>query len=254
MKTFDLKKSWNLSFALAKAWFKLKNEGSYLGIFWYLLNPLLMFLLLLLVFKPLLGQSIENYPLYLFLGIIMFNFFQQTTQEATRIIYDYRGLIKSIYFPKISLVASVILKSLFVHFFEFLLFAFFGIFLGLKLATVLYYLPIIILLAILTFGISLILATSAIFFRDVENIWIFAVRLLWLATPIFYVLESNSFLAQFILLNPLSVFITLARETMLYANMPNLLLITSAVIYSLTALLIGILIYHTQEKKLAELI
>ncbi|MCH7640633.1 ABC transporter permease [Patescibacteria group bacterium] len=97
-----------LSLALAKANFKLRNEGTYLGILWYLLNPLLLFALLFLIFFDRLGQNIEQYPLYLLLGIIMFNFFQQATTEATKIIDQNRHLIKSINFPKESLIASII--------------------------------------------------------------------------------------------------------------------------------------------------
>src|SRR4030042_3140482 len=89
----------DLSLEIAKSSFKLRNEGSYLGIFWYLLNPLLLFLLLLLVFSDRLGNSIPSYPLYLLLGIVIFNFFQQATTESTKIIVrDYGELIKSINF------------------------------------------------------------------------------------------------------------------------------------------------------------
>ena len=76
-----LKKFIELSFALAKAQFKLRNEGSYLGIFWYILNPIFIFSLLLLIFSTRVGQGIPHYPLYLLLGIIMFNFFQTATIE-----------------------------------------------------------------------------------------------------------------------------------------------------------------------------
>ena len=94
-------KTFNLSFQLAKANFKLRNEGSYLGVFWYLLNPLLTFILLFFIFSNSTGAGIENYALYLLLGVIIFNFFQQTTTEATQIILkQYHYLIKSIIFDK----------------------------------------------------------------------------------------------------------------------------------------------------------
>ncbi|MBD3260723.1 MAG: ABC transporter permease, partial [Candidatus Altiarchaeales archaeon] len=73
------KRLWGLSLSIAEAEFKLRNEGSYLGILWYLLEPLLMFILLLFVFSKSLGQDIPHYPLYLLVGIIVFNFFQKVT-------------------------------------------------------------------------------------------------------------------------------------------------------------------------------
>ena len=71
---YPLKKTITLSVALARAHFKLRNEGIYLGIAWYLLNPLLLFAILFFVFSDRLGSSIPYYPAYLFLGIIMFNY------------------------------------------------------------------------------------------------------------------------------------------------------------------------------------
>ena len=68
-----IKRFWDLSFYLAKSGFKLRNEGSYLGIIWYLLNPILFFCLLFVVFSQSLGSEIENYAIYLFIGIIIFN-------------------------------------------------------------------------------------------------------------------------------------------------------------------------------------
>ena len=112
-----LKKGLNLAVVLAKMEFKLRNEGSYLGIFWYLLNPILTFFVLLIVFGNKLGQNIPNYSLYLLLGIIMFNFFRQVTIESTKIIQDNRWLIKSINFPREILINSIILKTLFSHIF-----------------------------------------------------------------------------------------------------------------------------------------
>ncbi|MCX6760298.1 MAG: ABC transporter permease, partial [Candidatus Nealsonbacteria bacterium] len=77
-----------LSFVFAKVKFKLKNEGSYLGIFWYLLSPILTFLILFFIFSDRLGNDIYLYPIYLLLGIIIFNFFQYTTLEAARNIHE----------------------------------------------------------------------------------------------------------------------------------------------------------------------
>src|SRR4030043_292518 len=107
---------WGLSLSLAKFKFKLRNEGSYLGIIWYLLSPLFFFTLLFFIFNERIGSNIQNYPLYLLIGIIMFNFFQSVTSEAATIILTNRGLIKSIKFPRESLVLSNLLRALFSHF------------------------------------------------------------------------------------------------------------------------------------------
>lgn len=257
-----MKKSWNklksslgLSFQLAKAGFKLRNEGSYLGILWYLLNPLLLFILLLLVFSDRLGSGIQNYPLYLLLGIIIFNFFQNATTESTKtIIRDYSWIIKSINFPRESLIGSIVLKTFFSHLFEIILFIIFLLFFKGFLAGLLFYPVILIFLCIFIFGASLILSSLTVYFVDLENIWFFLSRLIWLGTPIFYAIGGQTRLFYVNLLNPLYYFITIAREIIVYSRVPELWMIFMAIGYSLLFLLIGLLIFNKLKIKFAEMI
>jgi ABC-type polysaccharide/polyol phosphate export permease len=79
----EIKKMIRVSFSLAKVNFRLRIENSYLGIFWYLLNPLIMFGILLLVKKAAFPEaSIPYYPLFLIIGISAFNFFKQAISES----------------------------------------------------------------------------------------------------------------------------------------------------------------------------
>lgn len=250
-----LKSSLGLSLSLAKAGFKLRNEGSYLGIFWYLLNPLLMFALLLLIFSDRLGSGIQNYPLYLLLGIIIFNFFQNATTEATKtIIRDYGGIIKSINFPRESLISSIVLKTLFSHFFEIILFIVLLLFFRGSLIGLLFYPIILVVFCFFVFGASLILATLTVYFVDLENIWFFLSRLIWLGTPIFYAIGGQTRLFYINLLNPLYYFITIAREIIIYTRIPELWMLLGMITYSLLFLLIGLLIFNKLKIKFAEMV
>ena len=135
----SIKQFLGLSFSLAVSEFKLRNEGSYLGIFWYLLNPVLMFILLMAVFSANLGTGIPSYPIYLLIGIIMFNFFQKTTIESTKIIMQHNAMIKSIKFPHNALIGSIVLKTLFSHFFEIIVLAVFLVLFGVPLSGLIFY-------------------------------------------------------------------------------------------------------------------
>jgi lipopolysaccharide transport system permease protein len=246
---------WQLSLQLAKAGFKLRNEGSYLGIFWYLLNPLLLFLLLLFVFSDRLGSSISQYPLYLLLGIIIFNFFQRATTESTKtIIRDYRGIIKSINFPRESLIAGNVLKTLFSHLFEIILFIIFILIFKGSLTGLIFYPIIIFFFCIFIFGACLIISSLTVYFMDLENIWFFVSRLIWLGTPIFYAIGGQTKLFYVNLLNPLYYFITIAREIVIYAKIPELWMIMGIGCYSLLFLLAGLLIFNKLKIKFAEMI
>lgn len=249
----SLKRIFGLGFQLAKAEFKLRNEGSYLGIFWYLLNPLLVFGLLFFIFSDRLGNNISNYPLYLMLGVIVFNFFQSTTTDSvTSVIKDYRWVIKSINFPIESLLVSIVLKNLFSHLLEIIFFAVFLIFSKISLIGILYYLLVLIFLCLFIFGISLFLASLTVYFVDLENIWSFVVRLLWLATPIFYSIGGQTKLFYLNLFNPMYYFITFARDVAVYIRVPDASIIFGTVFCALLSLSAGLLLFNALKVRFAE--
>jgi ABC-type polysaccharide/polyol phosphate export permease len=242
-----------LSIALAKAEFKLRNEGSYLGILWYLLSPVLMFILLFLVFSDRLGNDIPQYPLYLLMGVIMFNFFQNSTIECVgSILNENRSVIKAINFPRESLPISIVIKNLFSHLFEILLFILLFIFFKLSLINILYYFFILFFFCLFIFGVSLILASLTVYFVDMESIWAFAVRVLWLATPIFYAIGGQTRLFYLNLFNPVYYFITFARDVVIYGRLPETLITCGSIFYSLLFFIVGLMIFNTLKTKFAE--
>lgn len=245
----------NLSFQIAKAEFKLRNEGSYLGIFWYLLSPVLTFSLLFLIFSDRLGNDIPLYSPYLLLGIILFNFFQSTTLESTKsLAQENHFLLKSINFPKESLVVSIVLKNLFSHIFEIIIFCLLLVYSNLNLTWILYYIPILFLFSIFILGISLILSSLTVFFIDLDNIWNFVVRLVWLGTPIFYAIAGQTRLFYINMINPLYYFITVSRDILIYHTMPETWVIIGMIIISIVSLSLGLLIFNKLNKKITELI
>jgi lipopolysaccharide transport system permease protein len=243
-----------LILALALAEFKLRNEGSYIGIFWYLLNPILVFGVLLAVFSTRLGADIEHYPIYLLIGIVMINFFGQVTSASSRLMFNHHELIKSLPFPRRALVGGVLVAALMIHFFEFIILSVLVVYWGLPLIGLLFYWPIFLLLMIFSWGIALALCPLGVLIPDIENIWAFAFRLLWLGTPIFYAVYEGDKLFQINLLNPLFYFLTIARETIIYSTWPGFSFLLTAGIFSLLSFTIGNLIFVLTQKKLPELV
>ena len=243
-----------LGFHLGFYDFKLRNEGTYLGLVWYLLNPLLLFLLLLLVFQDRLGHNIESYPLYLLLGIIIFNFFQKTTSSATSGILQKAGLIKSIKLPNESIIISIIIRNIFEHIFEIIVFLILLIGFKVPLLGIIFYPIILIILAAFIYGVSLILSSLTVYFTDLDNMWGFISRLLWFATPIFYSVGGQTKLFLFNLFNPLYYFITISRDIVIYNKMPSLWTIGGMLGFTLIFLVIGLIIFNKLKYKFAELI
>ncbi|MDP2925800.1 MAG: ABC transporter permease [Nanoarchaeota archaeon] len=247
-----IKYFYNLSVALAKAEFKLRNEGSYLGILWYLLNPILTFIVLFVVFSSSFGNKIPNYTIYLLIGIIIFNFFQQTTTSSITNMRDHRLIIKSIKFPRESLVASTLFRNLFSHMFEIAILIIILLFYGITIKNMIFYLPIMFFFSIFVYGISLILASLYVYFADLDGIWQFFSRLLIFVTPVFYAVEGMTKIFILNLFNPLYYFITIARDLVIYSKIPPSWMILGAIVYSIIFFIAGILIFNKLKIKFAE--
>lgn len=203
----------NLSWHLAKVNFKLRNEGSYLGIFWYLLDPLLMFLVLFTVFSKNIGSQIDHYPLYLLAGLVVFNFFSSVTSEAASVINANSHFIKSINIPAESLVFSLLLRHLFSHFFEILVFIIFLLYFQISIIGIFFYLPILLFFFLFTAGVSFLLATFGVYANDLNNVWRFISQVLFFASSIFYKFDSSVLLLKY---NPLAIFIESTRQAFIY--------------------------------------
>jgi ABC-2 type transport system permease protein len=169
--------------------FKLKYQGLALGYLWSLAKPLMLFTVLYFVFTRLirLGDSVQNYALYLLLGVVLWSYFFESTTVAMVSVVDRRELIRKVYFPRIVIPVATSITSL--------------ITLGLNLLVVFVFiaasgigfrisLPLLILLLVelyvLSLGFSLLLAALYVKFRDLRPIWEVGLQMLFYATPIIY--------------------------------------------------------------------
>ena len=79
---------------------KIKYRRSVLGVLWTLLNPLLMMIVLSIVFSNLFKFDVENFPIYLLSGQVIFNFYSDATNSSMTSILGSASLIKKVYIPK----------------------------------------------------------------------------------------------------------------------------------------------------------
>ena len=242
-----------LGWRLALVDFKLRNEGSYLGNIWYIINPLLLFGVLYFVFVDRIGGEIENYAAYLIVGILMFNFFSRTTLELTSIIRE-SSLIKSFAFPKESLVLSVVIKHLLAHIFEAVVFFVLLTFLGVSFFWIILYAAITLLFTAFMYGIGLVLSSVTVYIVDLGNVWQFFSFLLFFVTPVFYVAEQGSKALLVNQFNPLYHFFTVAREVIVYQSVPPGLSIGVVLVVPFITILVGQIIFNRYKGKFAELI
>ena len=173
---------------------KVRYKNSVLGIAWSMVNPLLMMLIYTVVFTILAGgMNVAVPPVFILAGLLPWNFFSGTVTVATHSFVSNAHLIKKVYFPREVLPLSVTLSNL-VHFLVALPVFFIMALLmnvpgaeGGSFFPVILWLPLIILVeAIFTLGVSLILATANVFYRDAGIITETLMMAWFFVTPIFW--------------------------------------------------------------------
>ncbi|MCC3399634.1 ABC transporter permease, partial [Clostridiales bacterium AHG0011] len=97
---------------------KLKYRRSFLGYVWSVLNPLLIMCVMTLVFSTVFKRNIENYPVYLFTGQLLFNYMNTSTHQAISSITSSGALLKKVYVPKYIFTLAKITSGLVDFFFS----------------------------------------------------------------------------------------------------------------------------------------
>ncbi len=252
----EVMKMLNLGIHLALANFRLHIEGSYLGIFWYLLNPLALFVVVLFVKNSAFSNhQIVNYPIYLIIGITGLHFFQQVISRSINVISRQSVYIKSMNGIKpVTLVLSSVFESSLSHLFEFLMIFCFFVYFNIPLLGLLYYPFLLFFFILLLLGISLVFSTIGVYIRDLDNIWSIFSQLLFLLTPIFYVANHDSLIYKLNLANPLFYFIEIFRGLTIYENFPPFWMVGIFICMSCLTFVFGLAIFNKYNKKFAELV
>ena len=176
-----------LTLVMAITDFKLKYDNSALGYFWSLMKPLLMFGTLYMVFSVFVRWNVENYKLYLLLGIILWNFLAEVTLNSMILLEGKAPIIKKIHFPRWIIVIASSLTSVLTLLLNILVFFIFFIISGAAFQKTIWLLAVYLVeLYVLVVGLALLLCALFPKFRDIHHIWEVFVQLGFWATPIIY--------------------------------------------------------------------
>lgn len=204
---------------------KARYKQSFLGIFWVVLNPLLQMIILSFIFSQIIRTDSLGipYPLYLYTGLLPWNFFSITLASSLGVLVDNAPLLKKIYFPREILVGSVIIAKLIdflLSCFIFLLLMFwFKVPFNLVMTL---FIPIFIIQCIFMFGLGLLLSALNLLYRDIQYLFTLILTLWFYLTPIIYAPELLPAQHQWIFkFNPMAVFIMSYRDVLLLGKLPN---------------------------------
>ncbi len=252
IKSLSSKKTFALSYSLAKTNFKLRNEGSYLGILWYLLNPLFLFVTILFVKQTAFNHiEIPLYPVYLLVGLVMLSYLNRVVSLSTDVIRSNSSFIKSIHIPTEVLVISSVLHVFMLHIFEVFLIFCLAIYMQIPLFQIgLYFLATLVFTLFLV-GLAFLFSTIGVYITDIGNIWSAISQLIFFITPIFYALNPENSLYTINLYNPLYHFVSFSRD-MLIRGTTSIWTIQMILISCVTSLVIGLTAFGRYRRRFAE--
>lgn len=229
--------------------FKTKYKRSILGVFWSFLNPLLTMLVQYLVFSTLFKSDIDNYPVYLLSGSVLFTFFTESVGMALMSIVENATLITKVYMPKYIYPITKILSSGINLLIAMIPLAIVGMITHINVTKAFILLPFVLLcLLVFCIGMGLMLSASMVYFRDTQFIW-GVISLLWMyATPLFYpeTIIPEQFMTIY-KMNPMYHFIRFFRTIILYGVSPEPIAYFQCLFFAIVMLLIGIGVFRKSQ-------
>ena len=236
----------------AVADFRLRYHDSLLGYVWFLLSPAMMFGVYYFVFTEVIYINVPNYALYLILGIISYNFFQDCTFSSMFSLSSKAPIIKKIYFPRYLIVIAASVTG------TFSLLVNLGIILLVVLVTrgipPLFFLVPIPLICLILFatGVGFLLAALYVRFRDLSQIWNVVVLAVFWLTPVVYDVTSLPESTKIIVfINPLARIFMLFRHYLLY-DFFDMRFLVITIVSSLVVFLVGFFVFKHYQDRFAE--
>ena len=236
-------------YALSKRNIILRYKNSIAGFLWGFFKPLLYLMIFIVVFSK--QVSTNNYVLYATSGLVFWFFFSNITNQSIGSIINSAGIIKSInvpvmFFPLSETISELFNLTLTLGIF-FVAMNWFGIIYSFKLLLVI---PIAILFSIFSFGLTMILCSLNVFFRDIGILWTTIQPALFYLTPIAYPKEIiTKFHPLLLQLNPVYYFID-AERTIVHENqLPSAAMWLQCIAISFTMFALGYFIFNKLKQQ-----
>lgn len=241
----------DLLYELIKKDIKLKYRNSVLGILWSMINPLLLMIVLTIVFSAIFNSSIENFPVYVLTGRLIYSFFSEATSFAMDSIHANGQLIKKVYVPKYFFPLARLCSSFVTTVLSMVPLVLVMLVTGMDFSwlNLLIVFPLFYVLLI-SAGVGLILATITVFFRDIKHLYSVVLMLVMYMTPIFYPKEIIPVkYAPIIELNPIFEVVEMFRNVMMYGVVPSMTSHLICLAQALVYLLIGFFCFYKKQDK-----
>ncbi|WP_062051271.1 ABC transporter permease [Bacillus sp. JCM 19034] len=234
----ELLKRKDLLIYLVKSGLKAEHRNSYLGYFWWLLDPLLnvaVYFFLVAIVLGRAGDDPREYLVYLAIGLISWRWISTTVNSSAKSITKYSSIINQVYLPKSIFPFAFTFSQLFNFGFGLIVIAIFLIFSGTIPGWQVVYLPFIIVAQLLfLIAIGLMLAYFNVFIRDIDYVLTHVTRVMFYASPIIWMgrLSGTSF-SWIVDYNPVAILVNSYRDVLMYHSTPDLVALMIIAVVSL---------------------
>ena len=231
-----------------------KYKHSFLGVLWSFINPLLQIAVYAIVFPLIMRNSIPNYTVFMVCGLIPWTYFATVLNRASFTIVENGNIIKKVYFPREILPFSLVTSETVNFLISSLLILAFILVKGMGFSIYILFFPVVLLAQyVLLIGLSLILSSVTVYFRDLQHFIGVILQLLFYATPIVYSIETIPENYRWILKwNPMTYIIEGYRDIFYNQTTPNLKILGIIIGIGIFLTITGYLIFNKLQKRFAE--
>lgn len=231
-----------------------KYKGSWLGVIWTFLNPLLMLAVYAFVFPYILRVEVDNYTIFMIVALIPWNFFTTALITGTSSVTMNGAILKKVYFPREIIPLSVTTSQLINFLINCIIMFIFILVSGVGFSVHLLLFPVLVLIEyILILGLNFILSAVTVFVNDIAHFVQIAMTLGFYGTPIVYLSNMIPDKFQWVMhANPMAVLVEAYRSILYYHQIPDLKWLGIWTVLSVIILVVGYLIFKKLEKTFVE--
>jgi ABC-2 type transport system permease protein len=233
---------------------RARYKGSLLGFLWTLVHPLLMLVVYTLVFYHVLQIRQDNFAMFLFVGLLPWQYHVQSLTIGSTSLVQNASLLKKIYFPRSILPLATVGANLANYLLSLVVLIPALLLSGVTLTVALSAFPLVVVIqTVLVAGLTLLVAIGNVYFRDLQHLVSVLVNLWFFVTPVFYGLELvPEKLRPVFMLNPVTTLIEAYRAIFLHGRWPHWPALGAVGVVGAVLALASMAIFVRAQRRVAE--
>lgn len=257
----DIKKYYSYAVYSAKAELKAEVAGSYLNWVWWILEPVCLMLIYTFIFGVVFDAREKYFTAFIYIGLTVWTFFNQNLKNSVKLVKKNKSVVSKVYLPKFILVESKMFVNGFKMMISFAIVVFLMVVYRVPLTwNLLYVIPLMICLVLVTFGMMCIVCHFGVFIEDLSNVITIVLRLIFYMTGIMFSIDKRIGPKHPILAavlgkcNPMAYIIASLRKSLIYGETPSIKVMLVWIVIGAGLSCLGIRLIYKNENSYVKVI